>query len=344
MYTHETKSSSHKAVANQLVQRRGGQTAPKAFVDRRSSNESQRALQRVMVRQSTIQMNKKLNNIIYYGYKKARNEYMEANNLNKDNVHCTVDSLNGAIGLKDDYLRSLPMGGKRKMIQDAIVDDSRVLSQDEKDWASWLRDRQAVLLMWEITGEQCRYDMNMKGLVKSWYNYLPFSPAPASASRNIVAEGKIRAVCNKNWIVENHSVNVPKRAVNRDVWTPEQIEAHNKYVDSSKDYDDHIKTLNSAFGFSDTSDDDSPVLKLTDEWLQKDVMHRFWRLTSLMGLDFFVAKKKYIVFVREENQKPHFDEEGRKSITDSEWEHAEKLKYFKGRSKLNGYVERVKPV
>lgn len=357
MYTHETKSSNHKAVANQIVQRRGGQTAPQAFVDRRSSNESQSALQRAMVCQPTIQMNKNLNDTIYYGYALARHPYLAHDrSADKSMPHLTVDSLNKAIGLSNLTLKQYPMGIKRKRIQDAIADDnSRDLSQDEKDWASWLCVRSNVLLMHDMTGEQCRYDMNMKNLSDSFYNrwapsFLTFGSSFENNvdSKELILNYKDDNDTNKKtWTEEDHSANVANRTPYKHIWTPTQIEAHDKYVDSSlnDDWADCKNALNRAFNFTDNLlQEDSPVLELTNKWLSQDVMHRFWRLTSLMGLDFFVHKGKHIVFVREKNQQPHFDAEGRKSITDSEWDHARDLGYVKDEHNPNGYVERVNPV
>ncbi|NQY09961.1 MAG: hypothetical protein HRT71_10675 [Flavobacteriales bacterium] len=42
------------------------------------------------------------------------------------------------------------------------------------------------------------------------------------------------------------------------------------------------------------------IYNRTTEWLSGPVMHRFWRLTSKIGLDFFAAKPKTPVdFVRD---------------------------------------------
>lgn len=351
MYIHETKSSNHNAVANKIGQRRGGQTSPKAFVDRRSSNESQRALRRVMVCQPTIQMNKKLNDIIYYGHDNVRKPYMLGNGLNRSNAHCTVDSLNEAIGLTNNSMNG-PMGSKRKVIYDAIDQKDRGLSKDEKAWTQWLRARKNVLLMPEMTGEQCRHDLNLYRLTDSFYNrwapsFLTFGSAfvnDADRKKSIPNFKHGNEQNHKTWTAENHSVNVAGRTPKKQIWTPTQIDAHDNFVasDNTK-YIECCNKLNESFGFT-VGGKDSPIFTLTDKWLSEEVMHRFWRLTSLMGLDFFVQKGKNIVFVREENQKSHFDAEGRKSITDSEWEHAKRLKYVKSRSNPNGLVKRVDPV
>jgi hypothetical protein len=79
------------------------------------------------------------------------------------------------------------------------------------------------------------------------------------------------------------------------------------------------------------------VSNLTSMWLNQEVMNSFWRLTSLMGLDFFVSRNKHVAFVRQAGQADFQGE--RRAITDSEWQHANDQGYIN-----NAQVTRHDPI
>lgn len=85
------------------------------------------------------------------------------------------------------------------------------------------------------------------------------------------------------------------------------------------------------------------IVSETLYWNYRDVSRRFWRLTSLMGLDFFNNYQKTVIFTRAHGT-PTFNspnpESGRRAITDSEWQHANRMGYL---NNPNSSIKHVQP-
>lgn len=71
------------------------------------------------------------------------------------------------------------------------------------------------------------------------------------------------------------------------------------------------------------------VFDKTFNWIMTAAKNRFFRLTSLMGLDFFNHQGNNILFARENNQQDYTKGRVKRVITDSEWAHANQMEYMK---------------
>ncbi len=327
MYTHKTKSKGIGARTNHPFQSDNNRSAIQ-FTDKRPIRAAQNALQLAMNSgQGVIQMDKDISDTVFYGYGEARQPFLARDrSVDQSMPHQTVDTLNEAIGLTNEAMVG-PMGTKRATVKGVLNHPQGGLSRDERAWIVWLQRNKKALLMPSMTGKQCREDMKMDD---SWW---------ATFTKKIIPPKKhnIKGLNNITWKQESHDVNVVKNRQQQDYgWNINRRIAHNNYVNGMS-ADDNALTVDLENSFADANIVDY-IIESTLIWLDGDVMHRFWRHTSLMGLDFFVARNKNVAFIREQGQ-DNVIVNGRNPITDSEWMHATNQNYV-----LNGHVERVTPI
>lgn len=79
------------------------------------------------------------------------------------------------------------------------------------------------------------------------------------------------------------------------------------------------------------------VQRKTFEWVMNTVQNRFFRLTSLFGLDFFKSRGNTVQFARDVGQENYREGAVVRAITDSEWAHAQLMGY----TGAGGHVHRV---
>lgn len=79
------------------------------------------------------------------------------------------------------------------------------------------------------------------------------------------------------------------------------------------------------------------VRRKTFEWVSNTVQNRFFRLTSLFGLDFFNSRGNTVQFARDIGQENYDEGAVIRAITDSEWAHAQRMGY----TGAGGHVHRV---
>ncbi len=303
--THSSKSNG-KAIAAVPVLQQKQDDAKTANIQIMSSISKEQTIQR-----------KGIYDTVMYGHTDARRPYLATDKSDDGSMpHLTVDTLNAAIGLTNDGLQG-GMVSKRKAIEDAIAPRPRTdLGQEEFEWTQWLYQRREALSLPSMDGTQCRADMKMDD---SWLQRF-YSIFNTPTQHNV--EGRD----GRRWKQESHQINVVDGIddikegyglqENRYTWNNQQRDEHNKYVLNPNGLNENI------FNDQDVRDQ---IEDRTHYWLrsQGPVLYSFWRLTSKMGIDFFASIGKNIAFVRNPNQPSHIVG-GRKSITDSEWEHANK--------------------
>ena len=79
------------------------------------------------------------------------------------------------------------------------------------------------------------------------------------------------------------------------------------------------------------------VVDKTNAWVSRTIQNRFFRLTSLMGLDFFKSRGNTVQFARDIGQQNYAGGRVGRVITDSEWAHANRMGY----AGAGGHVHRV---
>lgn len=292
-----------------------------------------------------------INKHVFYGHSHARSEYT-ATKKDLDNAsantHLTVDSLNRAIGLTSAVKTSIsiPIGLTRAIIKTALEPNGgRELSKDVEAWRDWLYRRKEILLMRDMTPNQCRYDMGIKD--EKGKEHLDNAIVP------YILNSKNGITYGRTWKEEDYTVN----------FTKAQLEVRNK--STKKTYSstflgrvkswtgkanvyDHMKVCEKHNDIVNANDVDTfnkskdnfkkltgdkianEIINKTDKWLKGPVVKRFFRFTSLMGMDFFASRRNTIIFVRGNRNGPGQNYTGNqaKSITDSEWEHAIDMKYL----------------
>ena len=78
-------------------------------------------------------------------------------------------------------------------------------------------------------------------------------------------------------------------------------------------------------------------MEKTINWFKSTIQNRFFRLTSLYGLDFFKSRGNTIQFARDVGQQDFAKGGVNRVITDSEWAHANRMGY----TGAGGHVRRV---
>lgn len=308
------KENKGRTVADSVTQKKNNGLQAFGFVDNRPDIIVQKKLQeKVNKGPQTIQL-KDIHDTVFYGHTTARRPYLATDKSDDHSMpHLTVDTLNHAIGLSNETM----VGGldhKRMTIRNVVNQPIGNLSNEEFAWVNWLRARLEVLLLPSMTGVQCRTDMKMDD---SWLERL----------RSVFNTPTRHTIAGRNgseWQQENHSVNVVdgidevKEAYyineERYAWTDLQRNSHDALARDLTPLEDDL------FPVEDVR---NQIEYRTTYWLGQSgpVLNRFWRLTSKMGIDFFTDLGKHVAFVRNANQPEHIAH-GRRSITDSEWGHA----------------------
>jgi len=152
------------------------------------------------------------------------------------------------------------------------------------------------------------------------------------------------------WAQESYGVDSMRQVEdNYHSWTPEMKRIHEESMQGDvstiqRQYDllkeaakkkyffsSSQKTAQKAQNFRDM------VYDKTTDWVKTTVQNRFFRLTSLMGLDFFKSRGNTIQFARDIGQENYAGGRVNRVITDSEWAHAQRMGYAGAR----GNVHRV---
>ena len=153
------------------------------------------------------------------------------------------------------------------------------------------------------------------------------------------------------WIQESYKVDMAKNTGKDDyhTWTPEMKAIHEKSMnipsnDAMECYEELEKAnrkkyflSNSEKAIKNSRDFKNKVMEKTINWFKSTIQNRFFRLTSLYGLDFFKSRGNTIQFARDVGQQDFAKGGVNRVITDSEWAHANRMGY----TGAGGHVRRV---
>lgn len=318
------KDNTSRASTNSVAQNNFNNTNKSELIDSRNKAAGQRILQSKMHKTHNasiaIQMNKDIcpGGVVYGAGFDRENRKGQLRAIHP-NTHLTVDELNRDIGLTQASL-SGPMTLKRANINAALaLPPAPGFTADEIAWITWLNLNINALLMHEMDGEQCRTDRKMIGKFKRFFNKHFRAPR-----RHVIDAGD-----GLFWEQEKHRVNrLHAKPQSEKNWNPIAIANHDNMVnaDSWPNYVAAKALLDASIGVHDAGEIDIE----TQAWLNTEVKHRFWRLTSLIALDFFTNRGNPVEFARPEHQadRPLEADRTKRSITDSEWAHANKRGYI----------------
>lgn len=154
------------------------------------------------------------------------------------------------------------------------------------------------------------------------------------------------------WTQESYGVDALQGTVqdNYHTWTPEMKAIHEEsllqetYEDTQKKYDELEEAAKDKYFWRNSEGTKKKakafrrmVADKTLTWVNKSIQNRFFRLTSLMGLDFFKKRGNTIQFARNIGQENYAGGGVNRVITDSEWAHAQRMGY----TGAGGHVHRV---
>jgi len=157
------------------------------------------------------------------------------------------------------------------------------------------------------------------------------------------------------WTQESYGVDSMRQVDdNYHSWTPEMKQIHEKSMQGKGD----ALTILQQYGYLEEAakkqyissglrkaaqkaqEFKGMVYNKTTDWVNTTVKNRFFRLTSLMGLDFFKSRGNTIQFARDIGQENYAEDRVNRVnrvITDSEWAHAQRMGY----AGAGGNVHRV---
>ncbi|MCH5269362.1 MAG: hypothetical protein J1E83_01305 [Lachnospiraceae bacterium] len=266
----------------------------------------------------------------------------------------TVDALNMALGLSFNTMsQKQSMGIVREYVEGAVNSINRTAPEEVQAWSAWLKEpsRWNALMMYEMNGDECRRERCLDKALKN-----PAYCVPTTKERNlkiayidmpgkrIYAGDENRYDNRVNWINSGLTFtlywmqegrgtddNKNKRGIDGE-WTDGMKAAHNQVIDAP-----NVNTITegynklrqeSAVYYGNPEAFNQLVSNETRHWQQFSPPYRFFRLTSLMGMDFFVNRGNMVRFARNENQPNYTGHAVNRVITDSEWAHAEEMGYL----------------
>lgn len=162
------------------------------------------------------------------------------------------------------------------------------------------------------------------------------------------------------WVQESYGVDALKTSSDAKeqpyyTWTPEMKKLHDESLKEETDkvqgkYDGLKEIFKKQYlqGNSNKKDLETDAEKYAENckrnimfrtynWVKSSIQNRFFRLTSLMGLDFFNNRGNTIQFARDIGQENYDGAAVNRVITDSEWAHAQRMGY----TGKKGHVHRV---
>lgn len=272
----------------------------------------------------------------------------------------TVDLLNYKLGITNDmFYKNLTLGMVRANVKNAIDAAPFAPDLEVQAWGEWLREpsRWDALMMYEMTGEECR---RARGLDRDIVEQRPyvdtradrnFQIAQIDNQRRIIYRGdKNRNDRNSHWINSGKTITYTiywmqegcgtddMRTPNNQsyIWTDTMRDAHDKVINADnnstvyQNWNNFIREAEKSNLFDNVT---GPLFlnKVDDEtmnWHHISAQSRFFRLTSLMGMDFFVNRGNTVRFSRNANQINYDESPVNRVITDSEWAHAEEMGYL----------------
>lgn len=172
---------------------------------------------------------------------------------------------------------------------------------------------------------------------------------------NFINSGQTRDVDGEPytiyWIQESYKTDVARDKGQDDyhTWTPEMKAIHEKSMnipsnDAMECYEQLEKAnrkkyflSNSEKAIKNSRDFKNMVMTKTINWFKTTIQNRFFRLTSLYGIDFFKSRGNTIQFARDVGQQDYDRGSVNRVITDSEWAHANRMGY----TGAGGHIRRV---
>lgn len=266
--------------------------------------------------------------------------------------------------------KSQSLGSKDEDIMNDRMSSAR---KEANAWIRWLvnTSRITALMMPEMSAEQCRRDRRLdekvdiidKNAVDDGTSASVAEETDAMSHQIDSGMGDDMGTGNKMWTQESHRSNTLKNlGTQYQKWTPALIHAHDYMVNDTLTYSEGVKAGKAlvetavseavrkkglfkkrAAAEAEGRQAGETIVEQTRRWTGGEASARFWRLTSLMGLDFFRAQGKKVLFSRADNQEdfdigssavPNADQRARRVITDSEWGHVNRMGYLGGNSSI----------
>lgn len=306
-----------------------------------------------------------IKNSRFYGVARVRGRQLD--NLGRDirgktghiwhGGYQTVDALNMALGLSFDTMsKKQSMGIVREYVKAAVNPINRTAPEEVRAWREWLKEssRWRALMMYEMNGEECRRERRLDSNLANPTYCVPTTKKGDFKIAHIDVPGKKIYVGDENrfdnnvnwinsgitytlyWMQEGRGTDDNKNKHGTGgVWTNEMKTAHNQVIDAKTvnaiavGYN-KLRQESAAAGYNNPEAIKQFVSNETRLWQQFSPPYRFFRLTSLMGMDFFVNRGNTVRFARDKHQLNYAGHDVNRVITDSEWAHAEDMGYVAG--------------
>ncbi len=278
----------------------------------------------------------------------------------------SVDNLNKRIGIDGNAFKRGTLEPIRRMVFQAVFENAPA-SQDleAKEWGQWLKEpsRMGALFMPELNSEICRRDRKLDKEDKqpaSEKETIPSTEQEENVEKidnekkriyigdakrmddlsHWINSGQKRTVGEEEydiyWGQEGYGVDSGNEVEdNYHTWTPELKTIHQKILNkeaysTGEGYEDFKRAARKKYWNKKDEKAQAFTDKVKQEtglWVQISVQNRFFRLTSLMGLDFFKQRGNTVQFARDNDQKNFTEGRVNRVITDSEWAHANRMGY-----------------
>lgn len=313
-------------------------------------------------------------NVVHYGTSGSRagsrtqhieqtRKLMQEAGEDPDQRHTTVDELNRTIGLVPDIFENLGIYRKelQKKVAKAEGGADTPAHQEATAWREWLSEpsRMDALMMGEMDTNQFLVDQRLDEDTDERKDAAAYEQKSMDSDQlsHDINSGQVDPETGKaiTWKQEAHKANQERELGAQYVfWTPALRQATAAMANapdlgkkSEAESDVKEASMDAAAQAQAAGREVSPeagkqwgqrILENFMRWMSV-VQGRFWRLTSLMGLDFFASRKKQILFTRADPNAPDFKgaaSRRRRMITDSEWRHVREMGYEK-----SGAVKRL---
>ena len=283
---------------------------------------------------------------------------MEQAGEEESQYHTTVDDLNRTIGIVPDMFEN--MGIFRNQLEEKLSPPQETPStpaqKEAVAWRMWLSEssRKNALQMPEMNTAQFLVDQRLDEATDERKDASAYEQRSMDSDNlsHQIDSGQIDPETGEHimWTQEAHKAN-QQRMLNPQYvyWTPELRQAADSLINApslgeKNASEGNIKkaSVGAALKAKNEGKDVKNATQTGHQWAEKIlnnflrwmsvVQGRFWRLTSLMGLDFFASRKKQVLFTRADPNAPDFvgsAERRRRLITDSEWRHVREMGYEK---------------